>query len=601
MSKLLLQARNLVVIGQYTDAEELCRQALAAGGAVGALKQVLAEALYNQGVMLSQSGMFDGAEECYKSALEANPKHALALNNIGSIRSLQGRHGDAIAYYKQAYSADPRCVPAARNYATALQYFDQLDEAASVFDKLTKLDPTNAGLYMLRHATLVRGIIPDRDYPDQVRERMNRMLDKCLASKLRATKPETFAAPYFFLSYHGKSNRELHRKIAQAYLHVCPGLDWTAPQVERAEDRRGRIRIGILSAHLANHSIGGTTCGLVEHLNKDMFEVVVIRLGRSPGDAMANRIDAAAASVLTVGTNDLHAARTAIAGLDLDVLFYQDIGMEPFSYLLSFARLAPVQLTSFGHPDTTGVPNVDYFISSDLYEPDDGQDHYSERLIKIAGAGTLSYYYRPVPPSDKVLRKEFGLSDGENIYLCPQTLFKVHTDMDSVLAGIVERDPKARIVFIEPSKVHYRRELEARWSNLRDGTLERVTFIKRLDHEKYLRLLACADVMLDTVHFNGQNTNLEAFSIGIPVVTWPGTMHRGRHTIGMYKKMGEEHFAELIAVNAADYADKAVRVATDAELRRTLQARIESNRSKLYEDIGFVRACEKIFSDLVKR
>ena len=601
MSKLLLQARHLVATGDYADAEALCRHLLTAGGPVGAVRQVLVECLYNQGMMLLQGGMFDDAEERFRSAVEVNPKYALALNNLGSIRLLQGRHAEALSYFQQAFRADPRCLEAARNLATGLQNLDRLDEAAAMFERLAKLDPKNAGLYLLRNATLVRGIIPDAAYPDQVRSRMHRMLDQCLASPLRATRPESFTAPYFFLSYHGKPNRELHARIAQAYLHVCPQLGWTASQLADAAGRQGRIRVGILSAHLANHSIGGTTCGLVEQLDRDRFEVIVIRLGRSPGDAMARRIDAAASSVLTLGTHDLAAARECIAELALDVLFYQDIGMEPFAYLLSFARLAPVQLTSLGHPDTTGVPNMDYFLSSDLYEPEGAAAHYSERLLTIPNAGTLSYYDRPTPPAGPVPRSEFGLDEGESVYLCPQTLFKVHPDMDAVLAGIVRRDSRARIVFIEPAKAHYRQELEARWRTLPHGTPERITFIKRLEHEKYLRLLACADVMLDTVHFNGQNTNLEAFSVGVPVVTWPGAMQRGRHTLGMYRKMGEQLFADLVAADAEDYADKAVRLATCPEHRRELVSRIEANRDKLYQDSEFVRSCERLFTGLVKR
>jgi protein O-GlcNAc transferase len=62
----------------------------------------------------------------------------------------------------------------------------------------------------------------------------------------------------------------------------------------------------------------------------------------------------------------LERAHTQLGALELDVLFYQDIGMESVSYFLSFARLASVQCVSFGHPNTTGVPNMDYFISNDL-------------------------------------------------------------------------------------------------------------------------------------------------------------------------------------------------------------------------------------------
>src|SRR5947199_133897 len=86
-----------------------------------------------------------------------------------------------------------------------------------------------------------------------------------------------------------------------------------------------------------------------------------------PRSGRTTRIPRAADSVVTV-PQDLAAAREAIARLELDVLFYQDVGLEPLSYFLAFSRLAPVQLTSFGHPDTTGIPNLDYFLSSSSYE-----------------------------------------------------------------------------------------------------------------------------------------------------------------------------------------------------------------------------------------
>jgi tetratricopeptide (TPR) repeat protein len=96
-------------------------------------------------------------------------------------------------------------------------------------------------------------------------------------------------------------------------------------------------------------------------------------LDQDPGDILvlstASRL-AANAGLLSVIEIDSHGglerAHTQLGALELDVLFYQDIGMESVSYFLSFARLASVQCVSFGHPNTTGVPNMDYFISNDL-------------------------------------------------------------------------------------------------------------------------------------------------------------------------------------------------------------------------------------------
>jgi predicted O-linked N-acetylglucosamine transferase (SPINDLY family) len=274
--------------------------------------------------------------------------------------------------------------------------------------------------------------------------------------------------------------------------------------------------------------------------------------------------------------------------------------MEPFSYLLAFARLAPIQLTSFGHPDTTGIPNVDYFVSSALYETKGAADHYTEQLVQIPDAGTLAYYYKPSPPTGPVARSEFGLPDDAPLYFCPQTLFKMHPDMDIVFLSILDRDPLAVIVLIEPVQVHMRQALEKRWRDAGGKNLDRIRFVERMPHADYLRLMSCADVMLDTVHFNGQNTNLEAFALGIPVVTLPGVMQRERHTLGMYKAMDIEDFNTCIASDPADYAQKAVEIANNADLRSTLRKLILDRSSTLYENISIVRALEKSLIEMVR-
>src|SRR5207237_1565690 len=114
----------------------------------------------------------------------------------------------------------------------------------------------------------------------------------------------------------------------------------------------------------------------------------------------------------------LPAARRAIAAEQLDVLFYADLGMDPITYSLAFSRLAPVQCVTWGHPVTSGIPAMDYFISSDLLETEEAAEHYTERLIRLKSLAVC--YPRPEPPVPLRPRSHFGLPDEGTLYACPQ-------------------------------------------------------------------------------------------------------------------------------------------------------------------------------------
>ncbi len=60
----------------------------------------------------------------------------------------------------------------------------------------------------------------------------------------------------------------------------------------------------------------------------------------------------------------------------------------------------------WGHPITSGLPTIDYFISSELMEPAQGDNHYSEKLIRLSNLG-IAYAKPSLPPQIKT-RLEMG-------------------------------------------------------------------------------------------------------------------------------------------------------------------------------------------------
>ena len=596
MNRLLAEAQRAARAGNFAAAADFCRAAIARGEDVAFAHRLLAACLHDLGVALWMQGREQDAEQQFRAAVAADPRHVDALNNLGAILQIEKRHDEALALYNQAVQADPSNVRVLENLAKLQQHLGRLEDAARTLDRLVQLSGADCAAYLIKQALLIHKVAPDEEYPARARKTVAARLAAIEGSGARMPSPLSFPSTYFPLSYHGIGNKELVQLLARVHLKVAPSLDWRAPHVAKWAVPKGRLKIGLASQFFRGHSIGNTSRGLVEELDRSRHEVFLIRLGAGRSDAVTREIDDAADRVVTLPYGELEKARAIVAGLELDILFYQDIGLEPLSYFLAFSRLAPVQCTSFGHPDTTGIPNLDYFISSSLYEIDDAEEDYSERLILIPDAGTLSYYHRPPPPSGRG-RESFGFAPTDRLHLCPQALYKVHPEMDAIFAGILTKDASAKIVLIDPRDEDLRPALERRLSPRLGAMMSRVAFVEQLPYHDFLALIACCDVMLDTLHFNGQNTNLEAFSLGVPVVTLPGRLQRGRHTYGMYRAMG---FMDLVASSAAQYVELAVRVASDAQYRRHCTARISTSRDVLFENRQFVRHLEAAFRQMLE-
>ena len=553
------------------------------------------EIYYNLANALADGEAYAEAAACYRRALALRPGWEDACINLGHTLDDAGDLDGAVTVYGEAVAANPRSAVALRALGGALADQGDIEEALASYGRAESITPDQAAAVQ---AAMLLPVVP-ASLPDlqRWRERFESEVDRLQAKPPVLVDVELLRGlANFYLSYHGVDNRKLQAKVAALYLRACPSLTWTSPRCSEPRPSGARIRVGFISRHLFNHSIGKTTRGLLANLSRERFETLALFVPPVRDDAISGFIRANCDRTVILPTR-LAEARRAIAELDLDVLFYQDVGMEPFTYFLSFSRLAPVQCVSFGHPDTTGIPNMDYFISNDLFEPADAQAHYTERLFQLHDLGTLAYYYRPPAPAPKQ-PGDFGLPDGARVYLCPQTLFKIHPSFDPVLGKILRSDPGARLVLIEGRSKKWSALLRARFNRAFADAAERVVFLPPQPAADFSSLVAACDVMLDTPHFNGMNTSLEAFAAGTPVVTMPTALQRGRHTAGMYRKMG---LADCVAQTPDDYARIALRLAADADYRRHASEQIAARSAVLFEDRRVVAEFERFFAQAVGR
>jgi protein O-GlcNAc transferase len=456
--------------------------------------------------------------------------------------------------------------------------------AIKVLDRAVEKNPDDPSLAFRRALTIPK-ILESSEQIERSREMTNRRLDELLEQEVE---PSQNAAKFNFTAFElpcqGRTDRGIQEKIARVASKLFPSLSYSAPHVSQPRTT-GKIRVGFLSEFFYSHTISKLNVGLLEQLNADQFEKHLFLFPKKEDD-WRTRAQSAADAVVELPRN-LEAARTKIADSELDVLFYPDIGMGTQSYRLAFSRLARVQAVSWGHPITTGIPAVDYFVSADKIETPEADQHYSEKLIRMERLPC--YYYRKEVADTPYPWRKHGFDKLHHIYLCPQSQFKVHPDFDVILGGILARDINAVIVFIEGLSEWSQKLRRRLQESIGIELADRVQFIPAVDQDEFVQMVRDAHVVLDPVAFGGGNTSYEAMLVGTPVVTCPGELMRNRVTAGLYEQMG---ITDCVVKNSTEYVTRAVEIAKDSRLRGRLRDKIIKGGDAIFEDDLAVREFE---------
>ncbi len=507
------------------------------------------------------------AESAFKRVVALKADHASAWNNLGNVHSGRGDAREATACYRRAIEIEPDFAEAHSNAAELMRNVGLLDLAANHYEQA--FDSKLGRRLRVMHATMLPPVYESKEDLLSWRGRFVERLDKLFEQGITLDPAKELAPNFFYLAYQGFEDRELLERASRLYR---------SSHEFRGRPRQGdKLRVGFISQHFRNHTIGSFMAGLIANLPRDRFHVSVCS-HVAHQDRMGQFIQQKCDDYV-VTSQQVPLAIERIEQQQLDVLFYADIGMDPFTYTMACSRLAPVQCVTWGHPITTGLPTIDHFISSELLEFDGSDDQYTENLVRLS---TLPTYYYP-PRSTEALkpRGHFGLSDTDHVYLCPQSLFKLHPDFDDVLAEILEQDARAVIVLIEGLHKHWTERVQERLGRSLRGNAVRVRFVSRLEHDDFLSLMAASDVMLDPLHFGGGNTSYQALALGTPIVTLPSPYLRGRVTTALYQKIGVR---DCIADTREQYVELAVRLGGDPEFRRDVRDKILSANTVLFKD-----------------
>ncbi len=549
------------------EAEQCFRRAIAISPQTALFHANLAKAVF-------RSGKLPEAVAEIKTCLRLDAGNPEWHTMLAKALTLQFQEGQSIPHLEEALRLNPRHEPALVLLAAIESNFD-MDAAMARYRLAHEI--SGRPIYPVLMATLLPPVMGTRDEILASRGRVDEAVDRLLndtALRLTLNDLENMPDTHFYFAFHGLCDRDILSKISRMYRKLCPDLDWVAPHVMEKRPAGKPLRIGFVSMFFFKHSIGIAFSDLLLKLaQRDDIEVNLIALGHMQSMSAEHQVLVSGCDhYLPIMGDSLADARDLIAARQLDVLIYPDIGMSPFSKFLAHFRLAQIQCVMGGHPDTTGVDTLDYFLTWDRLELPEADEHYSERLVRLKHAGSV-FWEQPVPDVS-FSKSDLGIPECGRSYLCPMKMQKMHPDFDVAIRRILEKDPEARVLLVQDETFDGRNErFRARVAlTVPEALMPRVIFLPWIRGiARFFSTCAMVDVVLDSFPFGAGTTSLLLSQAGIPIVTLPGRFCRGRVVAGLYQLLGVE---DTIASDVENYCDLAVALAADPDKRRSIGARM---------------------------
>lgn len=521
-------------------------EGLAASLRVTELNPTDAQAFLDLGNTLQKLGKLKDAEAAFENAVGLAPQAAGPLVNLAMVRRDQGRPVEAEVPARRAVEIDPTMGQAWFTLGSALGPQARHVEAAEYLRKAIELDPDDDDPWHL----LMFGM----------------------------TYSDNWAASEVY---------EIHRRWGQRLPPAAPrSID---PSHRRASHR---LRIGYLSPDFRRHPIAHFIEAPLKHHDRTRFEIFCYHTdGRS--DETTERLKASADRWhWLAGVSDTEVEQ-AILTDEIDILVELSGHTDRHKLRMLARRVAPVQVTYLGYPNTTGVPAIDYRITDARADPPGEADElHTEKLLRLSESFLCFTPPERVAHVGELPMKRNGFvtfgSFNNFTKLSPTTL--------GLWSEILEGAPNSRLMIKAAGlRDEGLRALLVQMLERAGVDRERVKIVSpTMSHREHMDAYAEVDIGLDTFPYHGTTTTLDALWMGVPVVTLVGDRHASRVGLSILGCLG---LTDLVAHSAREYVEAALRLAADPtrleQLRHSLRARLAA--SPLTDGTGFTTRLEQAY------
>ncbi len=583
--------------------------------------------LINLASLLSVIKNYDEAKIYYEKAILLDKKNPLLLNNYANLLKEIGDYNNACKYYDDAISLDPMYIDALFNRTDLHRLTMNLNKALSDVNLLINMEK-NALNYCIK-GYITRDLCMAEESKNSFENALN-LDSNCVEAKwslpfaklipiysvlninklieeieISLNKLDIWvnannnqvniesgvgATLPFYLAYLPGQNK----KIFELYGNICTKVmkEWqqgnNLKKIKRKKNEKNKIRIGIIGSHFTSHSVWhAVTKGIVTKLNKEIFSISIFNLSTSTD--YETIIAKSNANEYYKDQGGLYEWYRCIVQSGCDILIYPEIGMHQLTYQLACLRISDLQLCLWGHPETTGLKTIDYYISAELFETDISKNNYSEKLVELPNLGT--YLYEEI----NLFENEIN-GDVENIdipvIVCGGMLYKYQLMYDWIFVQLVKKIGQVKILFftqhIEWKDLFFSR-LKLQFD--KEGLIIEnfVHILEFHDKKSFSKLLKKSTLLLDTIGFSGFNTALMAIESGLPIVSINNNSLKSNLTNAILTRM---ELKELIAVDFNEYFNIILKLIQDKNFYNNVEKKIKKNKKILYGDIKAISEFE---------
>ncbi len=577
-----------------------------------------ADAHNNLGNSLAALGRFDDADASFRRAIEIDPNYTKAVINRAKTRQSAGAYEDAIAAYRQALELGAE-LPAVHFWmAECLENAGRRDDALAAYRTYLRHDPESAeavyniGVIELdryRLAEAARTFQAAIERSPQFTQAHNNLGIAMLAQGRVAEAVSSFRAAVEI--QHDDVTASSNYLMAQQYLPVASDAvlfnehrRWAAVherpepvQFRQTPDRQRPLHIGYVSADFRAHAVSNFIQPILRHHRPEQCRVTCYSDVRHPDGTTEELKTLADEWRESSGMPDqdfVNLVRRDAVDILVDLS-----GHTAGNRLVAFGRrAAPVQVSYLGYGNTTGLENMDYRITDQFADPEEGSSLYAETLVRHP-LGFACY----APPSDAPpVTAPPVIETGCLTFGSFNNLAKISPPTVRLWTDLLLSVPGSRLLLKSQSFLDA--EVVVDWQRIfADAGLppERLVLQGRSPSlREHLGAYRQIDIALDTFPYNGSTTTCEALWMGVPVVTLRGSNYVGRMTSALLQWMS---LPELIGESPAEYLNIAQRLAANsdrlAEYRNGLRLRMAA--APICDGAAYTRSLEDKFREMWSR